>query len=86
MSQLVRDTASVMQEFTQSGGVRPFGLSILVAGYDDNGPQVRASVGLYAGVGLVTTRRVHFSKPWCVTGPHLTDLLVPPSPISPPKT
>ena len=40
MSQLVRDTAGVMQEFTQSGGVRPFGLSLLVAGYDDNGPQL----------------------------------------------
>ena len=48
MSQLVRDTASVMQEFTQSGGVRPFGLSLLVAGYDDNGPQVRACVCMYA--------------------------------------
>ena len=68
MSQLVRETASVMQvgasrplphaprpdgascrglcrgsvwqEYTQSGGVRPFGLSLLVAGYDDNGPQL----------------------------------------------
>lgn len=45
VGQLVRDTASVMQEFTQSGGVRPFGLSLLVAGYDDNGPQVRWSLG-----------------------------------------
>ena len=38
--QLVRELASVMQEFTQSGGVRPFGVSLLIAGYDDNGPQL----------------------------------------------
>jgi len=40
VSQLVRELASVMQEFTQSGGVRPFGVSLLVAGYDANGPQL----------------------------------------------
>eukprot|EP00246_Nothoceros_aenigmaticus_P012275 TRINITY_DN3739_c0_g1_i2.p1 TRINITY_DN3739_c0_g1~~TRINITY_DN3739_c0_g1_i2.p1 ORF type:complete len:236 (-),score=44.40 TRINITY_DN3739_c0_g1_i2:317-1024(-) len=40
VSQLVRETATVMQEFTQSGGVRPFGVSLLVAGYDDDGPQL----------------------------------------------
>lgn len=37
---LVRDVANVMQEFTQSGGVRPFGVSILIAGCDHNGPQL----------------------------------------------
>jgi 20S proteasome subunit alpha 2 len=34
VSQLVKTTASVMQEYTQSGGVRPFGVSLLVAGVD----------------------------------------------------
>lgn len=29
-----------MQEFTQSGGVRPFGVSILFASFDDDGPQL----------------------------------------------
>ncbi|RHY17425.1 hypothetical protein DYB30_004413 [Aphanomyces astaci] len=37
---LVRDIAAIMQEFTQSGGVRPFGVSLLFAGYDDEGPQL----------------------------------------------
>jgi len=40
VAQLVRDTAAVVQEFTQSGGVRPFGVSLLVAGFDDHGPQL----------------------------------------------
>jgi 20S proteasome subunit alpha 2 len=38
--QLVRELASIAQEFTQQGGVRPFGISILVAGVDDDGPQL----------------------------------------------
>eukprot|EP00798_Chlamydomonas_sp_ICE-L_P030411 gene30411-35416_t len=40
VAQLVRETAAVMQEFTQSGGVRPFGVSLLMSGFDDNGPQL----------------------------------------------
>jgi 20S proteasome subunit alpha 2 len=40
VSQIVRELASIMQEFTQSGGVRPFGVSLLVAGYDAKGPQL----------------------------------------------
>jgi len=35
VSQLVRELASVMQEFTQSGGVRPFGVSLLLAGFEE---------------------------------------------------
>lgn len=33
--QLVKKVAGIVQEFTQSGGVRPFGVSLLFAGYDD---------------------------------------------------
>ena len=40
VSQVVIETAQLMQEYTQSGGVRPFGISCLVAGYDDDGPQL----------------------------------------------
>jgi len=40
VSMLVRELAAVMQEFTQRGGVRPFGISLLLAGYDHNGPQL----------------------------------------------
>lgn len=37
ISQLVKSTASLMQEYTQSGGVRPFGVSLLLAGLDADG-------------------------------------------------
>ena len=40
ISEVVRESALVMQEYTQSGGVRPFGVSCLAAGYDENGPQL----------------------------------------------
>jgi 20S proteasome subunit alpha 2 len=38
--QLVRRVAEVVQEYTQSGGVRPFGVSLLISGYDKGGPQL----------------------------------------------
>lgn len=37
VSQLVREIASLFQEFTQSGGVRPFGCSLLISGADAMG-------------------------------------------------
>lgn len=37
-SQLVQRVAYIMQEYTQSGGVRPFGVSLLVAGWDTDKP------------------------------------------------
>ncbi|KAI8998130.1 nucleophile aminohydrolase [Gaertneriomyces semiglobifer] len=37
---LVKEVASVMQEYTQSGGVRPFGVSLLIAGFDETGPSL----------------------------------------------
>ncbi|KNH06205.1 alpha 2 subunit of 20S proteasome [Perkinsela sp. CCAP 1560/4] len=37
---LVKEIANIMQEYTQSGGVRPFGVSILIAGWDLSGPSI----------------------------------------------
>jgi 20S proteasome subunit alpha 2 len=39
-AQMAKDVAQIMQQFTQSGGVRPFGVSMLIAGYDHEGPQL----------------------------------------------
>ncbi|THG03985.1 hypothetical protein TEA_025134 [Camellia sinensis var. sinensis] len=59
VTQLVRETAAVMQEFTQSGGVRPFGVSLLVAGFDDKGPQLFQACHL--GPDLVDPSGSYFS-------------------------
>jgi 20S proteasome subunit alpha 2 len=37
---LVKEVAAVMQEYTQSGGVRPFGVSLLIVGFDQTGPSL----------------------------------------------
>jgi len=39
-AQIVREIASVMQEYTQSGGVRPFGVSLFVAGFENGKPSL----------------------------------------------
>lgn len=40
VAMLVKEVAAVMQEYTQSGGVRPFGVSLLVVGVDQTGPSL----------------------------------------------
>lgn len=50
---LVQDVARVMQEATQSGGVRPYGVSLLIAGWDD-GVEPSAEVEKEAGGELET--------------------------------
>ena len=40
ISQSAKKIGGVAQDFTQSGGVRPFGVSLLIAGYDKRGPQL----------------------------------------------
>lgn len=37
---LCRETSELVQEKTQAGGYRPFGISVLVAGYDEQGPHL----------------------------------------------
>lgn len=49
---LVQDVARVMQEATQSGGVRPYGVSLLIAGWDDG---VEPETKELAEEGLETT-------------------------------
>ena len=40
LTNLCRNVAQTVQEYTQSGGVRPFGISVLVAGVTDNKPRL----------------------------------------------
>ena len=40
MGNIARKMAEVFQEFTQAGGVRPFGISVLLAGLEDQKPRL----------------------------------------------
>jgi len=40
MSNLTRTTAQTVQSYTQGGGIRPFGVSVLMAGVDNGRPQL----------------------------------------------
>jgi 20S proteasome subunit alpha 2 len=40
MGNISRKMAEVFQEFTQAGGVRPFGISVLLAGIEDSEPRL----------------------------------------------
>lgn len=55
INQIVKESAQLMQEYTQSGGVRCFGVSCLVAGYDDEGPQLYQVDPSGAGFGWKAT-------------------------------
>jgi len=48
---LTRKISDLMQLYTQHGGVRPFGVSLIIAGIDDNGPRLFMTEpsGAYAG-------------------------------------
>ncbi|XP_030369781.1 proteasome subunit alpha type-2 [Scaptodrosophila lebanonensis] len=43
VAQLVQRVATLMQEYTQSGGVRPFGVSLLICGWDSDRPYLYQS-------------------------------------------
>ena len=71
---MVQEIAKVMQESTQSGGIRPFGVSLLVGGYDESNEgkfqlyQVDPSGSYFLGKLLLLVNLLiwlkHFGKRW----------------------
>jgi 20S proteasome subunit alpha 2 len=62
---MCRNIATLVQEKTQSRGYRPFGVSMLVAGYDDKGPhlfQIDPSGTYYAWKATAIGKGVKTSK------------------------
>lgn len=74
LSLLVKDVADVMQQYTQYGGIRPWGCALFFIGYDADGTQIYTSSpsGIYRafkayalGKGEATAReylRTNYSK------------------------
>ena len=65
VSQCVREIAAIFQEFTQSGGVRPFGVSLLVAGCDNGGThlyQIDPSGTFYPWKGTAIGKNFNATK------------------------
>jgi 20S proteasome subunit alpha 2 len=61
-----REVANLMQEYTQSGGVRPFGVCMFLAGCDRDGNhlyQVDPS-GAYYGMNFILYFRIESRCNW----------------------
>lgn len=61
---IARHLAGIQQKYTQSGGVRPFGISTLICGFDQDGssPSLIFSAALLDSV-LVGTARLYQTDP-----------------------
>ncbi|KAF7639514.1 Proteasome subunit alpha type [Meloidogyne graminicola] len=68
ITQLSAKVASIMQEYTQSGGVRPFGVSLLIGGWDESkGPmlfQIDPSGSYFAWRATAIGKNDNMQKPF----------------------
>jgi len=69
VKQLINELSNFIQEFTHSGGVRPFGVSIFIIGFDNFGPnlfQVNPSGSFFkitsGGIGKNSNIAIDFLK------------------------